>query len=127
MSLAKFLSDEFFATLQSNLVSDQKWTDGVRSVKTSIMITVNDTGQSYLLSVEDGNTSLQKAAAGGTAEFSFDGAYEAWAKVGRGEVDLQSAVLKGFLRFRGSITKILLYRERFLRLAELMRAIPTEF
>jgi putative sterol carrier protein len=46
--------------------------------------------------------------------------------VARGEVDLQSAVLKGQLKFKGSITKILMYRDRFIRVADLMKQIQTE-
>ena len=125
--MAKFLSDEYFAQLQQALSADQKWADSVKGVKTSIVFNATDAGQSYLLAVENGATTLQKAAPGAQAEFSFDGTYESWSKVARGEVDLQAAVLKGQLRFRGSITKILLYRDRFMRVADLMKGIPTEF
>jgi putative sterol carrier protein len=48
-------------------------------------------------------------------------------KVAKGEVDLQSAVLKGQLKFKGSLPKILMYRERFVRIADLMKQIPSEF
>ena len=125
--MAKFLSDEYFAQLQQALSADQKWADSVKGVKTSIAFNATDAGQSYLLAVENGATTLQKSAPGAQAEFSFDGTYESWSKVARGEVDLQAAVLKGQLRFRGSITKILLYRDRFMRVADLMKGIPTEF
>jgi hypothetical protein len=36
-------------------------------------------------------------------------------------------VLKGQLRFKGSITKILMYRDRFIRVAEVMSDVPKEF
>ena len=125
--MAKFLSDEYFSEFQSVLAQDQKWADSTKSVKTSVAFGVTDTGQYYVLTVENGTTSLQKAAQGAQAEFSFDGTYDAWTKVVRGEVDIQSAVLNGLLRFRGSITKILMYRDRFVRMAELMRDLPKEF
>jgi len=96
-------------------------------VKTTIAFNVTDIGQNYVLSVENGATTLQKAAAGTQAEFSFDGTYDTWTKVVKGEVDLQSAVLKGQLKFKGSITKILMYRDRFIRVAEVMRDVPKEF
>ena len=70
---------------------------------------------------------MQKVPPGSPAEFSFDGLYETWCKVVKGEMDLQSAVLKGQLRFKGSITKILMYRDRFIRVAEVMRDVPKEF
>lgn len=125
--MTKFLSDEYFSQVQAALSNDQKWVESTKSVKTTIAFNVTDIGQNYVLSVENGATTLQKAAAGTQAEFSFDGTYDTWTKVVKGEVDLQSAVLKGQLKFKGSITKILMYRDRFIRVAEVMRDVPKEF
>ena len=125
--MAKFLSDEYFAQLQLALSQDPKWSESTRTVKTSIAFNATDVGQNYVLAVENGVTTLQKVAPGTPAEFSFDGTYDTWCKVVRGEMDLQSAVLKGQLRFKGSLTKILMYRDRFIRVAEVMRDVPKEF
>lgn len=125
--MAKFLSDEYFGQLQSALTADPKWTESTKTVKTSIAFNVTDIGQNYVLSVDNGTTTLQKVAPGTTAEFSFDGVYDTWCNVVKGEMDLQSAVLKGQLRFKGSITKILMYRDRFTRVAEIMRDVPKDF
>jgi len=125
--LAKFLSDEYFGQVQAALSADPKWSETTKTVKKSIAFNVADIGQNYILRVEDGTTTLQKVAPGTPAEFSFDGNYDTWSKVAKGEVDLQSAVLKGMLRFKGSITKILTYRDRFIRVAEIMRNVPKEF
>lgn len=125
--MAKFLSDEYFSQVQTALSQDQKWLESTKSVKTSIAFNVTDIGQNYILTVEDGVTTLQKATMGTPVEFSFDGTYDAWTKVVKGEMDIQSAVLKGVLRFKGSITKILMYRDRFIRIAEVMSDVPKEF
>jgi len=125
--MAKFLSDEYFTELQAALSKDAKWTEATKSVKTTIAFTATDTGQNYILSVENGTTKLQKVAPGTAAEFSFDGTYDTWCRVAKGELDLQSAVLKGQLRFRGSLTKILTYRDRFMRVADVMKEVPKEF
>ena len=77
--------------------------------------------------MEEGKTVISPSDAGAQAEFSFEGTYDTWTKLAKGEVDFQSAVLKGLLKFKGSITKILLYKDRFLRIAEVMRSIPVEF
>jgi len=125
--MSKFLSDEYFSQVQVALSQDPKWLESTKSVKTSIAFNVTDIGQNYVLSVENGITTLQKVAAGTQAEFSFDGTYDAWTKVVKGEMDIQSAVLKGQLRFKGSITKILMYKDRFVRFAEVMHDVPKEF
>ncbi|MGD0395582.1 MAG: SCP2 sterol-binding domain-containing protein [Nitrososphaerales archaeon] len=125
--MAKFLSDDYFSQVQAALSQDQKWLESTRSVKTTIAFNVTDIGQNYVLTVENGVTTLLKAAAGTPVEFSFDGTYDAWTKVVKGEMDIQTAVLKGQLRFKGSITKILMYKDRFTRVAEVMRDVPKEF
>jgi putative sterol carrier protein len=125
--MAKYLSDEYFSQVQSALSQDPKWTESTKTLKTSIGFGVTDIGQNYVLGVENGVTTFLKVAPGTPAEFSLDGAYESWCKVAKGEVDLQSAVLKGQLRFKGSLTKILMYRDRFIRIAEIMREVPKEF
>ncbi len=125
--MAKFMSDEYFSLLQVALSQDTKWAEATKTIRTSIAMNVTDQGQNYVLGVENGSTSLTKVAPGTPAEFSFDGTYDTWSKVARGEMDLQSAVLKGQLRFKGSLTKILMYRDRFIRVAEIMKEVPKEF
>lgn len=125
--MAKFMSEEYFAQVQAALVADPKWTESTRTVKTSISLNVTDVGENFVLGVENGVTTVQKVAPGTPAEFSFDGTYDTWSRVAKGELDLQSAVLKGQLRFKGSLTKILMYRDRFMRIAEIIREVPKEF
>jgi putative sterol carrier protein len=125
--MAKFMSDEFFLELQAALSADQKWAESTKGVKTSILFGVADQGSSHVVSVDGGVTSIAKAEAGAPAEFTFEGTYDAWTKVARGELDMQSAVLKGQLRFKGSITKILMYRDRFMRIADVIKGVPKDF
>ncbi|HYB75845.1 MAG TPA: SCP2 sterol-binding domain-containing protein [Nitrososphaerales archaeon] len=125
--MTKFLSDEYFSQVQAALVQDQKWQESTKSLKTSIAFNVTDSGQNIILAVDNGVTTFQKAAGGTAPEFSFDGTYEAWSKLVKGDVDIQSAVLRGQLKFKGSLIKILQYKDRLTRVAEIMREIPKEF
>ncbi|MDV3293068.1 MAG: SCP2 sterol-binding domain-containing protein [Nitrososphaerales archaeon] len=125
--MAKFLSDDFFAELQTALTGDAQWVESTKGVKTSVLLGIKDTGPGHLISVDGGVTTIQKVELGVPAEFSFEGTYDTWVKVARGEMDMQSAVLKGLLKFKGSITKILMYRDRFLRIAELLKGVQKEF
>jgi putative sterol carrier protein len=125
--MVKYFTQEYFNEVQQRLAADPKWAEDTKSVKTTILLTAADQSASFLLKVEEGTTGIAKVEPGTTAEFSFDGPYETWTKVAKGELDLQSAVLKGQLKFRGSITKILFYKDRFLRIAEVIRAVPVEF
>jgi len=127
--MVKYFSPEFFAQLQDTLANDPKWQDDTKGLKTTIRLSSNDQGNavSYLLRVEEGKTTIAPSEQGAQAEFSFEGAYDTWTRVAKGEIDFQSAVLKGLLKFKGSITKILFYKDRFMRIAEVIRSIPVEF
>jgi putative sterol carrier protein len=127
--MVKYFSPEFFAEIQETLANDAKWQEDTKGLKTSIKLSSTDQNSpaSYLLKVEEGKTTISPSDAAAQAEFSFEGAYETWTRVAKGEVDLQSAVLKGLLKFKGSITKILFYKDRFLRIAEVMRSVQVEF
>jgi len=125
--MAKYMSDEYVAQVQAALMADPKWVESTKSFKSSIAMSVTDLGQSYLLAVDNGTTTFQKAAPGASAEFSLDGTYDSWCKVAKGEVDLQAAVLKGQLRFKGSLPKALMNRDKLTRIAEIMKDVPKEF
>jgi len=125
--MTKYLSDEYFTQVQAALAQDAKWIESTKNFKTSIGFGATDIGQYYVVSVENGVTNVQKAAPGAPSEFSFEGPYDAWCKVQKGEVDIQSAVLKGQLKFKGSITKVMMYRDKLNRVADVMKEIPTEF
>ncbi|MDG6898403.1 MAG: SCP2 sterol-binding domain-containing protein [Nitrososphaerota archaeon] len=125
--MPKFMSDEFFGELATAMASDQKWAESTKGIKTSVLMVVTDTGSGHLLTVDDGKTTVQASPQGAAPEFSFEGTYDSWSKVAKGELDLQSAVLKGQLKFKGSITKILMYRDRFMRIADLIQNIPKEY
>ncbi|MDG6985889.1 MAG: SCP2 sterol-binding domain-containing protein [Nitrososphaerota archaeon] len=125
--MAKFMSEEYVMQVQAALSQDQKWSEATKSLKTSIAFNVTDSGESYVMTVENGATTFQKVPPVASGEFSFDGSYDSWSKVAKGEVDIQSAVLKGQLKFKGSLTKVLMYKDRFIRVAEIMRDVPKEF
>lgn len=125
--MARYMSEEYISQVQAALSQDPKWAETTKNFKTSVGFNVTDQGLNFVMAVENGATTFQKVAPGTPAEFSFDGTYDSWCKIAKGEVDIQSAVLKGELKFKGSLTKILMYKDRFIRVAEIMRDVPKEF
>ncbi len=125
--MAKFFSEEYFKEIEQRLVADPKWQQDTKGVKSTILLNAVDRSALFLLKVEDGITTIAKSEPGVTADFSFEGPYEVWTRVAKGELDFQSAVLKSQLKFRGSITKILFYKDRFTRITEVIKSVPVEF
>jgi putative sterol carrier protein len=125
--MTRYFSEEFFKEVEAKMAADTAWQQATKGVKSAIKLGATDQGLSYLVTIEDGRTTIGKAQGETQAEFAFEGTYEAWIKIAKGEVDLQSAVLKGMMKFTGSITKILFYKERFVRIADVMKSVPVEF
>lgn len=125
--MSKYFTDEYFKEVEQKLAADPKWQQDTKGIKTTILLSATDQKALFLIKVEDGTTSITRTEPGVSVEFSFEGPYEVWTKVAKGEVDFQSAVLKGQLRFRGSITKILFYKDRFNRITDVIRGVPVEF
>jgi len=125
--MVKYFSDEYFKELEQRLGADPNWQQDTKGFKTTILLNAADQNAAFLIKVEEGMTTIARVEPGTTAEFSFEGPYDVWMKVAKREVDFQSAVLKGLLKFRGSITKILFYKDRFMRITEVIRSIPVEF
>src|SRR5437899_1469071 len=98
--MVKYFSKEFFKEVEMKLGGDSAWQAATKGVKSTIKLGTTDQGTNYLVTIDDGSTRIGRVEAGEQAEFAFEGTYESWTKVARGEVDLQSAVLKGQLRFR---------------------------
>ena len=125
--MSKYFTEEFFKEVEQKLVADPKWQLDTKDIKTTVLLSAPDRAALFLIKVEGGATTISKSEPGVAVEFSFEGPYDIWTKVAKGEIDLQSAVLKGQLKFKGSITKILFYKDRFTRIAEVIRTTPVEF
>ncbi len=123
----RYFTEEYFKEIERRLLEDSTWQQSTKGIKTTILLTATDKSESFQIKVEEGVTIVNKVDPTTQSEFTFEGKYEDWTKVAKGEVDLQSAVLKGMLKFKGSITKILFYKDRFVRIADVIKSTQMEF
>src|SRR6266568_3839865 len=61
------------------------------------------------------------------ADFKFEGPYDAWMQLGKGERDFQGLVLGGKIRFRGSMPKIMALTGQLNRITQVAQQVPKEF
>jgi alkyl sulfatase BDS1-like metallo-beta-lactamase superfamily hydrolase len=125
--LAKYLSNEFFQELAGRLAADGQFQARAKGLKTSMMFTVEDQQKTFLLTLEDGRVHAQEGQPDAPAEFKFAAPYVHWVAAAKGEADLQSLVLQGKLKFKGSLTKILYYADRLMAIADALKSMPKEF
>ncbi len=125
--MTQFFTEGFFAEMADRLNEDEEWMKKSGDLTTRIIATCTDRDLSVLIDIKDGKVSTAKIAADDPADFKFEGEYDAWAKTGKGEADLQTLALTGKIRFKGSMSKIMAMMSQLNRLVGVLREIPKEF
>lgn len=116
----------FFQELVGRLNGDEEWKRKGGDLTTRIVATCTDRDASFLLDIQDGQVRVSAVEAEEPADFKFEGAYEAWATVAKGERDLQTLVMTGKMRFKGSLSKVMAMMSPLGRLTAVLREMPTE-
>ena len=123
----RFFSDEYFAELAARLQTDPEWMRGAAKVTMKLMMTVTDRNEAHLLGVQAGNVSVQPAKPDDPADLKFEAPYEVWARLGKDRKDLNTLVLQGKIRFRGSLAKLMPLQGVLVRIEAVAREIPAEY
>jgi alkyl sulfatase BDS1-like metallo-beta-lactamase superfamily hydrolase len=125
--MTRYFTKEFFEEVAVQLNADSEWTRKAAAISAKIVLTVVDRGASFLLDIRNGAVVASEVAADIPADFKFEGPYEAWTQLGKGEKDFQSLVLGGNIRFRGSMPKIMALMGSLDRITQTARQVPKEF
>jgi putative sterol carrier protein len=125
--MTRYFTKEFFEEVALRLNADPEWTRKAAAMSAKIVLTVVDRGASFLLDIRNGAVLASEAAADIPADFKFEGPYDAWTQLGKGEKDFQSLVLGGKIRFRGSMPRIMALMGSLDRITQTARQVPTEF
>ena len=114
--LVKFFTIEFFEALVDQLSNDVSLARLTNGMKTTLLLGCTGKESAFLIDVLDERLYLREVSADEKAEFRFTAPYERWERIARGEAKMQGDVLSGRIRFRGSMTKMLLYVNRVIGL-----------
>jgi putative sterol carrier protein len=125
--MVAYFTTAFFDDVATRLNADPEWKKKAGTLTAKIVLTCADRGHSFLIEVRNGFVSATESAADAPADFKFEGPYEAWSQLGKGEKDLQSLVLGGKIRFRGSMPKVMALMGSLGRITEMARLVPKEF
>lgn len=125
--MTQYFTKAFFEELANGLNADEEWKKKASTTTVKVVLTCNDRSQSYLLDVVNGKVTASEVQADVPADFKFEGNYDAWAILGRGEKDFQSLVMAGKLRFRGSMPKVMGMMTQMNRMTSMAQQLPKEF
>ncbi len=125
--MVQFYSTAYFEELAARLNKDPEWAKGASKITTKLMMSVTDRGQAHLFEIQSGRVAVRDAQPDEPADFKFEGPYEQWARLGKERKDLNSLVLQGKIKFRGSLAKLLPMQSVLVRIEAVAREIPAEF
>ena len=125
--LAQYFTQAFFQEVANRLNADPEWSRKAAAITAKIVLTCVDRKASFLIDVVNGTVSCTEVAADVAADFKFEGTYDAWIQLGKGEKDFQSLVMGGKIRFRGSMPKIMALMGVLSRITSVARDVPKDF
>ena len=123
--MVRFWSKEFFEEASELLNKDQELEKVFSGINTTIIAECSDRNSAFLITVKNGKISSSEASSDDKAEFRFTAPYDKWVKIAQGKDKVQSEVVKGGIKFRGSMPKMLLYLSRIVRMQNKILSIFT--
>ena len=126
-SMVQYFTKGFFDEIASRLNTDSEWGKKAAGITAKIVLTCSDRNASFLVDIQAGRVAVHEVPADVPADFKFEGTYEAWAQLGKGEKDFQGLVLGGRIRFRGSMPKVMALMGPLGRITQLAQQVPKEF
>ena len=124
--MTHFWSEEFFQKTDKLLNGDKELYKVFTGMNTTIIAECNDRKETFHILVENGKISSAKAGAEDKGEFRFSAPYDLWVKIAKGEEKVQSQVVRGKIKFRGSMPKMLLYLGKVVRMEKKILKIMAE-
>lgn len=125
--MTQYFSKEFFDQMATALNTDAEWMKKTTNQSFKSIITITDRSKSFFLDVAGGKVSVAETAPDAPADFKFEGPYDSWVILGKGEKDFQSLVMMGKVKFRGSMPKVMGLMPAWNRLIKVAQQLPKEF
>src|SRR6266704_2226330 len=125
--MVQYFSETFFDELASRLNAEPECAKRATTVTAKIVLTYIGRNASFLLDIVGGKVAASAVPPDVLADFKFEGPYDAWMQLGKGERDFQGLVLGGKIRFRGSMPKIMALTGQLNRITQVAQQVPKEF
>ena len=120
----QYFSQEFFDELARRLNADAEWKKRAATLTSKITLTVTDRAWSTMIEIANGVVVARSVRAEDPADFKFEGPYDIWAKIARGQTDFNTAVITGKMKFKGSLPKIMGIQPQMNILTKTAKEIP---
>lgn len=125
--MIQFYTKEFFAEIASRLNADAEWSASMKGQTMRIVCSAVDKKRSFLIAVARGVVSTAEAGADTRADYRFEGRYEAWMALCKGQAEIDQLIQQGKIRLAGSMSDVMGLMGPLNRIVLTARSFPKEF
>ena len=123
----QFYTKAFFEELARRLNEDADWARWGKALTARIHCTAIDLKRSFLIDIKKGRVATKEAKPDTPANYKFEGKYEAWMALCKGESELQQLIMAGKIRFTGSMPDLMGLAGPLNRIVMVARSFPKTF
>ena len=125
--MIQFYTDEFLEELARRLGEDKEWMAQAKTRPLRIICSAHDLKRSFLIAVEGDRVHTEPASPSTPARFRFEGPYDAWVRLCKGETEFEKLVETGTIRVTGPMPELMSMFGVLNRIVLAARSFPKEF
>lgn len=125
--MIQFYTKEFFEEIARRLNADAEWGRSVAGKSFRMVCTAIDKHRSFLIAVTQGKVVASDASTETRADYRFEGRYEAWMSLCKGQAEMDRLIQQGKIRLAGSMSDLMGFMGPLNRIVLTARSFPKEF
>ncbi len=125
--MIQFYTKEFFGEIATRLNADSEWSKSMAGHNMRIVCSAVDKKRSFLIAVHGGVVSTAEAEATTKADYRFEGKYETWKALCKGEAEMDHLIQQGKIRLAGPMPDVMGLMGPLNRIVLTARSFPKEF
>ncbi len=125
--MIQFYTKEFFEELARRLNADADWGKAMARQTFRMVCRASDKKRSFLIAVAKGKVSTAEATPKTRAEYRFEGHYDDWVSLCKGEAEMDRLIQQGKIRLAGSMSDVMGLMGPLNKIVLTARSFPKEF
>lgn len=105
--MIQFYTKEFFEELARRLNTDAEWKQVMTGHDMRMICSALDKKRAFLIAVTGGKVSTSEATETTAADYRFEGRYDTWVRLCKGEAEMDRLIEKGKIRFAGRLPDVM--------------------
>lgn len=125
--MVQFYTKEFFAEIAQRLNADSEWSRTMAGNDMRIVCSASDKKRSFLIAVKKGKVTTAEAGPDTPADYRFEGRYDTWVQLCKGEAEMDRLIQQGKIRLAGSMANVMGLMGPLNRIVLAARSFPKDF